>query len=213
MTTTEASVPIKASSGSKWRMHRHRRRHAKQPKTKMTKEERKAKYTAIARDRQERKSSKNLICYHCREKGHAAQHCPKAGEEDGVLCYKCGSTEHSLSSCPKKEAAPTDLSLPFAICFICQEKGHLASSCPSNTHGIYVNGGCCKICGSTGHRKSDCPENKRKRKGDSSGRVEEEDFSDLLAGDDLKAKSKDQTPHREQTTEKEVKKQRRVVNF
>ena len=197
---TTATRPV-----GKWNRKKRRAQHPLSPPKKLTKEERRAKYTARARDRQLHQKNKDLVCYHCREKGHSIQQCPqqqanhKTNNNDNkkkkkvvapstAICYKCGSTEHTLASCPKnKKGGEGDDSqhlLPFATCFICQEQGHLASSCSQNKHGIFVNGGACKHCGSNRHRGADCPERAKWKRADGTepggGRVEEVDVSDLL---------------------------------
>ncbi|KAF9022056.1 hypothetical protein BDZ89DRAFT_1197720 [Hymenopellis radicata] len=101
----------------------------------------------------------DTTCFACREKGHAARHCPKTKNEGGKrevgICYRCGSNKHTLSRC-KKPQDPTN-PLPFASCFVCSGKGHLASACPENkARGVYPNGGCCKLCGETSHLARNC---------------------------------------------------------
>lgn len=146
---------------------------------KMTKEERRAKYTAIARKRREkqrdqrggrfnrRSGIKQIVCFRCRRPGHTVAKCPlNAGNETvetcaPVLCYKCGSTEHSLSECTYRDSSNE---LPFAKCFICSKMGHLSSQCSENKNGIYVNGGSCRYCGSIEHLATNCPDKKAKKK-------------------------------------------------
>lgn len=170
-------------------------------KVKMTKDERRTKYTDIARKRRQKQQQhstpmrggrgggdggKKNVCYHCRQPGHIASSCPETrtnttdgapkslvdeGPESGVLCYKCGSTEHALHQCPQKNRGDRK-DLPYAKCFVCSNKGHLASSCPQNSKGIYVNGGCCRMCGSQQHLATECPEKRRKKQGTS---VEDKD--------------------------------------
>ncbi|KAL1712264.1 hypothetical protein EV715DRAFT_213959 [Schizophyllum commune] len=98
----------------------------------------------------------DTTCFACREKGHSAKFCPKAGNKPAVgICYRCGSTRHSLKRC-KKPHDPEN-PLPFATCFVCNSKGHLASACEQNQDkGIYPNGGCCKLCGENTHLAKDC---------------------------------------------------------
>jgi len=183
------------------------------PKPKMTKEERRMKYTDIARKRRQKQngirrgdSRKTFVCYNCRLPGHNAAECPSLygdGKEnegtictpaskDGmtsssstILCYKCGSTEHALHNCPKRHRGDWS-DLPFATCFICSEKGHLASACPKNKTGIYINGGCCRNCGSQQHLASDCPERKKKGKIDEIKKEDDEQalIADLLQVED-----------------------------
>lgn len=132
---------------------------AKKPK--ISKEDRRKKYTEIARNRrkkqQQHQRTRHQICYLCRKPGHSVSQCPsKTTNGKEAICYKCGSTEHALSKCPKKNEGDPSL-LPFATCFLCGEMGHLISFCPRNKKGIYVNGGQCRRCGSRQHLSSKCP--------------------------------------------------------
>ncbi|EIN11442.1 hypothetical protein PUNSTDRAFT_83058 [Punctularia strigosozonata HHB-11173 SS5] len=140
-----------------------------------------------------------LTCFACRERGHAAADCPKAGESSTSqgattgICYRCGSSRHTLSRC-RKTADPEN-PLPFASCFVCSGKGHLASTCPSNAEkGIYPNGGCCKLCSQKTHLARDCPLRKAIADGDQTKRAlmvgtgkgagaDEDDFLALRAVD------------------------------
>ena len=90
----------------------------------------------------------DTTCFACREKGHSAKFCPKAGNKPAVgICYRCvphhtlydskahdwcrcGSTRHSLKRC--KRPHDPENPLPFATCFVCNSKGHLASACEQN---------------------------------------------------------------------------------
>jgi zinc finger CCHC domain-containing protein 9 len=140
-------------------------------KPKMTKEQRREKYTNIARERRNKSNNKkkhtDTICYACRKRGHTISECPHNKNKGGSsssssscsnankktfqssICYKCGKSTCSLKTCPllTKEEKKGDrlnyhiMDLPFATCFICGEKGHLASQCKLNKNGIYVNGG------------------------------------------------------------------------
>ncbi|KAI4522436.1 hypothetical protein K525DRAFT_283762 [Schizophyllum commune Loenen D] len=98
----------------------------------------------------------DTTCFACREKGHSAKFCSKAGNKPAVgICYRCGSTRHSLKRC--KRPHDPENPFPFATCFVCNSKGHLASACEQNQDkGIYPNGGCCKLCGENTHLAKDC---------------------------------------------------------
>jgi len=172
--TSRSSIPSEKTKTKK----------KKANKVKITKEERKEKYTKIARDRseskQKSKKEKNLICFNCREKGHSSASCPK-NQSASQICFRCGSTEHRLDNCPKGSSRSG--SLPFATCFICNEKGHLSSQCPQNDKGIFINGGCCKICQGVDHVESKCPvakEQKRKAKEEKRAVSLHADLGDLM---------------------------------
>lgn len=178
-------------------------------KPKMSKQERRTKYTAIARDRRMEKRFLNTTCFHCRKKGHTIQNCPKKKSEDDNtrICFRCGARDHSLADCTNEET--TGDTLPFATCFVCKGKGHLASACPENEHGIFVNGGACRICQSTQHRAKTCPQNPNKKTNkktikEKEGIVNNEDFSDLLVSE---------TPKHNETKSVSDGKPTRVVKF
>mmetsp|Transcript_20023 Transcript_20023/g.32336 ORF Transcript_20023/g.32336 Transcript_20023/m.32336 type:complete len:228 (+) Transcript_20023:98-781(+) len=205
---------------------------------KMTKEERRKKYTEIARKRREKQEgrgkggrydggnhSKKNVCYNCRQPGHTVANCPSAnardlssvnavaeGQSSGLLCYKCGSTEHALHACPKRKQGDRN-DLPYATCFVCKEKGHLASRCPKNSNGIYVHGGSCRVCGSQQHLASECPEKKRKKKVDHQGGVEDRDVEDLLEHEPSKQKSTAGKAEPSDPAKQSKPKKRRVVTF
>lgn len=157
-------------------------------KPKLTKAERKEKYTRLAHQKSVRQALRTkqhrLVCLRCRQRGHVVETCPQATAAAAAAaansngshvqrlgrqrcCYKCGSTEHSLKTCPQfqKDLAnngttrTTTTLLPFAECYVCGTAGHLASACPQNAEkGIYVNGGACKTCGSKQHLGKACPQ-------------------------------------------------------
>mmetsp|Transcript_3934 Transcript_3934/g.9375 ORF Transcript_3934/g.9375 Transcript_3934/m.9375 type:complete len:227 (+) Transcript_3934:228-908(+) len=210
------------------------------PKPKMTKEERRKKYTDIAKKRRDKQNGirrrKNLVCYNCRQPGHNASECPNGNSTNNndnsqsqqcttILCYKCGSTEHALHRCPKRHRGDRN-DLPYATCFICNQKGHLASACTQNKTGIYVNGGCCRRCGSTQHLATDCPEKKKNQKkdkndddDDAKNNADNELLKDVLQVDEnpsstvSKTKQEDSKKTKKSSSSGEPKKKKRVVNF
>lgn len=195
------------------------------PKKKMTTEERRAKYTALARQRRDAKLSKerarDITCYNCRRKGHVSRDCPNTntttGENNVCCCYKCGSVEHTLSTCPKMQLGGGETrsltDLPYATCFVCGEKGHLASQCQQNEQGIYVNGGCCRTCGSTKHFAVDCPKTKELKLLRTKEEESTEEEVALLANQVfLEGCHGDEQPEQKNQAPK-VHKKRRVVKF
>jgi zinc finger CCHC domain-containing protein 9 len=188
-------------------------------KIKMTKEERRSKYTQIARDRKAkvvtRHRESQLTCYNCRKTGHSVHNCPddasnnnskknKGGknndstETGGRICYACGSTEHGLAKCPNKNKNSKNDELPFATCFVCQGKGHLASQCPKNEKGVYVNGGACKYCQSVRHLATACPTKEKPDKAleREAKAVPDVNVQDLLEGDGSDHDGKDNIKNR-----------------
>mmetsp|Transcript_25194 Transcript_25194/g.29156 ORF Transcript_25194/g.29156 Transcript_25194/m.29156 type:complete len:235 (+) Transcript_25194:118-822(+) len=191
-------------SNNKNTKHGNNYKNKKQSKPKITKEERRAKYTQLARDRRQKNGiksrNKDVICFQCRKRGHTVSECPKAGgvysNNNSVksqsftknCCYKCGGTTHSLKLCKKltpdekklvQRGGKIDYSkmeLPFAVCFICNEKGHLSGMCTKNKNGIYVKGGCCRLCGSKDHLVVNCPTKQNEEKNG-------DDDDDQSAGD------------------------------
>jgi len=205
-------------------------------KPKLTKEERREKYTQIARDRRERNFSKkrdqNLVCFRCRKRGHSASDCKAAENDDGHLadeggrsgggrmCYKCGSTEHGLDGCPRLRNASrtaskrridySKIDLPFAQCFICNKAGHLASQCENNDgKGIFVDGGSCRKCGSKLHIAADCTDGVEKGRKD----TKHDDPESSVSIENLLEVEDEPSSVRTGNGECLKKKKKRVINF
>lgn len=124
---------------------------------KLSKEDRKRKYTQDILDSREEAKSKHMECLGCRKKGHMLKDCPNARERNGSSghCFNCGSADHALRNCPH----PIDgKALKFAKCFICGGVGHISKACPENANGLYPKGGCCHICLQKTHLVKDCPQ-------------------------------------------------------
>eukprot|EP01083_Nonionella_stella_P072644 195917_1 len=180
------------SSGNKKQRLKGRPK-SKHNKPKMTKEQRREKYTNIARNRREanmtRARDKQLICFKCRKTGHSAANCKIVSTSDGNssnnnmpiqrkknICYKCGSTEHRIQACPliqkyikagrdKKGIDYANVGeLPFAMYYVCNKTGHLSSYFPEGKKVCYPTGGGCRECGSVDHYVADCPERKKGKK-------------------------------------------------
>lgn len=204
------------------------------PKRKLTKQQRREKYTTQARERRQKNSDKKFnidkVCFNCRKKGHTVAYCPqvtpdsKYGQNSKAkICYKCGSSDHPLKKCPKLTAEEKKMSsrdkmdyhrmvLPFATCFICKQIGHLSSQCKENENGVYVKGGCCKTCGSKMHLSYMCPE-LNKEKSDSGDNDKNED--DQSAGDVEEFLEEDEAKIEvtRMEEEKSKPKKKKVVNF
>jgi len=183
----------------------------------MTKDERRQKYTEIARNRrakqQDQHRKKDAICYHCRKAGHFFADCPARNETaETLICYKCGSTEHGLASCPSRnDGNPTDL--PYATCFLCKAKGHLISQCPLNSKGLFVNGGECRHCGSKHHVASKCPEKAKKSKHETRDPTGNENIEDLLERDEPRQQTKVVKKEKTNDSKAMPTKKRKVVKF
>lgn len=171
--TSKVPPPSDGKNNGPSPQHRKRRKGKGGPKPKMTKEERRAKYTAIAHNRRDaniaRARDKHLMCYRCRKTGHSAENCKNVAavaksdhdEDDGErgegkgkmshnkkqgvnnICYKCGSTEHRIQACPKIKPFLPPGGKNKKIDF-----GKIGDLPFAN----------CYVCNKSGHLASHCPE-------------------------------------------------------
>jgi zinc finger CCHC domain-containing protein 9 len=240
MASSNVSPPVAVPTTKYGEKKKKKRRPAsagKSTKAKITKEERREKYTALARERRHNKLEKSrhsdTICFKCRKKGHMASKCTGDSNDESSassdnICYKCGSIDHRLQDCPKlpakfrgsKKLDYTKLgALPFAKCFICQQSGHLASQCERNDgHGIFIkgSGGGCHTCGSVTHIAAACPEKKGNNpKPDSDGLDDTTTLEQLLEdeNDRIVNVSAASTSQKAIKTPKTDGKRKKVVNF
>lgn len=153
---------------------------------KLSKDERKRKFTQELTEEREEQKSKHIQCLGCRKKGHMLRDCPdkdpssssassKAVSSSGH-CFNCGSSSHALRDCPE----PNDgKALKFAKCFICQGIGHISKACPENANGLYPQGGCCHICLQKTHLVRDCPERTEEHAEEHRKKMQEEQDREL----------------------------------
>ncbi len=145
----------------------------KQKKPKMTKEERKIKYTNLARERRQkqiyRKKHTNTICYNCRQRGHAVNQCP-------LIQGGNNSNDNYKYDAKSKQARSKEVVLSNnenkSICYKCGKNDHTLKMCPLITREekeICKKGGgkfnytkmklpfaTCFICHKVGHLSSQC---------------------------------------------------------
>lgn len=234
-----SSPPPTASAGA-GKGGKKRSRGPKKTKPKITKEERRAKYTKIARDRRNanmaRARDRHLVCYRCRKTGHSAENCraaaapgqgegeagcnsnnmPPAKKRGGIICYKCGSIEHRIQACPKiKKYIKKGERIDFG------KLGELP----------FAN---CYVCNKSGHLSSHCPQSTKgvypqggscrecgsiyhyakdcpnKSRGDNGN---DDDASNASSNSVTIDQYLEEPVDKDQKTEPSPKKKRKVVNF
>lgn len=141
----------------------------KSPKPKLTKEQRREKYTQIARERSVRQRARTatakLICYQCRQRGHSIAQCPaNAGDSNDATKKKKDQTKQRQStSSPEEEDNKSRLSTGNkSICFQCGSTEHSLASCPQPpTENGQLPFATCFICHEKGHLARQCPQNEK----------------------------------------------------
>jgi zinc finger CCHC domain-containing protein 9 len=151
------------------------------PKPKMTKEERRVKYTEKAHARRDanmaRIRDKDLTCYRCRRTGHSAENCkfvsPTDSTEGSVNEDVCINTMPSSSAMAGKKRKGGK---GGNICYKCGSIEHRIQLCPKiksflkvAKKGSRIDFGKlgelpyaeCYLCNKSGHLSSYCPENKK----------------------------------------------------
>ncbi len=164
----------------KWNRSKRRLKLLQEPhrKKKITKEERREKYTAIAKDRQLQKQQKELTCFRCRQKGHSIQYCTNAAavniddivndaadDTAGIL----DNTDQSGHATNKKKKSKTPTVAPVC-CYRCGSTEHNLASCPNISMNNKMKNNkaatalelpfaTCFICQERGHIASQCQKN------------------------------------------------------
>ena len=151
-------------------------------KPKMTKDERRAKYTNLAKERRQRqfnqKKHSNTICYNCRKKGHAVSECPLNGNGNGNGNDNGNGNGDTAGTCTIiSSGATTSTSAGYNnICYKCGQNDHSLKACPKltreekqsarknggklNYHTMKLPFATCFICKQKGHLSSQCDKNK-----------------------------------------------------
>jgi len=150
-------------NGKRWLGHKNS---ATGKRPKITKEERRKKYTDIARSRRQRQNglrggtgggnNKNkLVCYNCRQSGHTAAECPSLGNSNSNTNKNTNNyADHSTSSVAGG-----------ILCYKCGSTEHALHHCPkrnsnrgnSDRHDLPY--AICFVCQKKGHLASSCPKN------------------------------------------------------
>jgi zinc finger CCHC domain-containing protein 9 len=181
--TTVTQPPPPPPGLGKWNRSKRRLKLQQEPhrKKKITKEERREKYTAIAKERQVKKQQKDVMCFRCRQKGHSIQYCTNeaavvadAETENGESQNNGtpGSCIESETTNKKSKKVKNQLTV---CCYKCGSTEHNLASCPEvedeknskktkNQATVQVPQqqlpyATCFICQQRGHIALQCPQN------------------------------------------------------
>ena len=168
----------------KWNRSKRRLKLQQEPHRKktITKEERREKYTAIAKERQLKKQQKDLTCFRCRQMGHSIQYCTNAAavgiDDNGTVDvkptdhtdYDNTDTSETMSHNIKKNKSHKSPIVAPICCYRCGSTEHNLASCPSNSSSKHKKAASelqhqelpfatCFICQERGHIASQCQQN------------------------------------------------------
>jgi zinc finger CCHC domain-containing protein 9 len=148
-------------------------------KPKMTKEERRAKYTAKAHARRDaaiaRSRDRGLTCYRCRRKGHSSENCKYAPATSKETTAVAAATDDDDDEPPPpQQAGKKRKKGGNNICYKCGSTEHRIQLCPRIKPFLKKMGGKnakridygklgdlpfadCYVCNGSGHLASSCP--------------------------------------------------------
>ena len=141
---------------------------------KLSKEERREKYTKLARERsfqqRHKQAQRRLICFHCRQRGHGMDTCPQMIIQKQKGCrssFNSSSSNKSVATVVNNRSITT--SRHKRCCYKCGSLDHRLALCPQiimigkNTTKKYNNielpFAICFICQNQGHLANQCPNN------------------------------------------------------
>ncbi|KAJ0937685.1 putative transcription factor interactor and regulator CCHC(Zn) family [Helianthus annuus] len=100
-----------------------------------------------------RRCKQGKKCFHCKQSGHRAKHCPEKcieGVEKAKTCLKCGDSGHEMNECETVFYSVDDLK--EIQCYICKYMGHLCCV----DYGEGPSEASCYRCGQLGHTGLKC---------------------------------------------------------
>jgi hypothetical protein len=150
------------------------------PKPKMTKEERRLKYTEKAHARRDanmaRMRDKDLTCYRCRRTGHSSENCKFVADSTAGSATNIVDDDVCIKNMPSSSMAGKKRKGKGNICYKCGSIEHRIQLCPKiksflkvAKKGSRIDFGKlgelpyadCYLCNKSGHLSSYCPDNKK----------------------------------------------------
>ena len=153
--------PKELTDRQKWRLQVKEKKAT--PKTRMTAEERREKFSDLDEQQMEREkdASQYVICLGCRQRGHYLKDCPETQYSSHARAG--GSSSYGNNNYGDDNSAAGAggaLEKPGLICFNCGARDHALRACtaPRDPKGKlpYAT---CFVCNGKGHLSRDCPEN------------------------------------------------------